>query len=125
MDEKVFEPIDKEMPTLDLQSFDKSNDAPVMFPSQISTLMPTGVKTVEAQSQDPYCQNVQWMVSVESARIFNETKILNQKLSLNGSIHVVVPQKYSATVLHNAYYFKLAGHLGNQRKSDSLLWQYY
>lgn len=52
--------------TLDVQDFEKTNKAPVLFLSQDSALIRLHVVVIEAQSQDSYCQNVQKLKGIKS-----------------------------------------------------------
>lgn len=101
------DPIDEDIPTLDIPRTDNKEASPVMFLHQDPVPMPAESEILEAQAKDPCCRNVRSMVGIEPTWVFNETGLLCRKASADGSLQVVALQRYRIAVMHNAHYPRL------------------
>lgn len=67
------------------------------------------------QQPDRYCQIMVTLVGTDARFMMNEHRQLRREATIDGSIHVIVPEVFDLAVLYKGHYPILAGHPGTRR----------
>lgn len=122
---KEKDPIDEDIPTLDIQRGGYKGVSPVMFSEQDPVIMPSEYKIFEDQAESPYCWSVRSIASIASVWAYNKTRLLCRKSPADGGIQAIVPQRNQTEVVSKAHYPKVAGRSAVRKVYDTLKRQYY
>lgn len=118
MKKKELDFINEKIPIFELEHAEKRKVPLVTFTSQYFAAMLAELEKMKASNQNTYCGNFQMMVGSEPAWLSNEDGFLCRRSTVEGSIQIIVPQKYREAVLQHGHYQKLVGSLGIRRMQD-------
>lgn len=92
-DEKVPDPISKEVLARILRNNGKTNRAQALTLSRDSALESAEAVMIQSQDQNPYCSKTCIMVGVESSSLYIENGLLCLSSQTDGSVQKVLPPK--------------------------------
>lgn len=85
-DEEESDPVNEDIPTLDMKSTGNKYRAPIMFLSRDSALNIIETKMIEAQVQDLYYWNTRKVMTTKQAGFYSETGPHCRASPLDGSV---------------------------------------